>query len=51
MTPKKMKRQLTKWEKIFVNHLSDKFLAYRVYKSLLQLNNKKTPKLENGQNI
>ena len=27
----KMKRQSTEWEKIFLNHLSDKGLGWRVY--------------------
>ena len=37
----KMKRQLTKWEKIFVNDTSDKGLISKYIKNLLQLNTKK----------
>ena len=33
-----MKRQLTKWEKIFANHTSDEGLESRIYKECLRLN-------------
>ena len=34
----KMKRQPTKWEKIFSDHISDKGLVSRMYKGLLHIN-------------
>ena len=37
----KMKSQLTKWEKIFANHVFDKRLISKIYKELIQLNIKK----------
>ena len=49
-TINKMKRQPMEWEKIFVNHISDKRLISRRYKEPLQLNNRKiNDQLKNGQ--
>ena len=36
-----MKRQPTKWEKIFANDMNDKGLISNVYKQFIQLNIKK----------
>ena len=36
-----MKRQCTDWEKVFPMPISDKGLVSRIYKELLQFNNKK----------
>ena len=41
-TIKRVKRQPTEWEKIFVNHISDEGSISRIFKDYLQLNNKKT---------
>ena len=40
-TIKKMKGKPTKWEKIIVNHVSEKSLVSRIYKEILQLKDKK----------
>ena len=38
-TINKTRRQLTKWEKIFANHIADKGLIPQIYKEIIQFNN------------
>ena len=40
-TINKMKRQPMDWEKIFANDVTDKGLISKIYKQLVQFNNKK----------
>ena len=40
-TINKMKRQPSEWQKIFANEVTDKGLIAKIYKQLMQLNNKK----------
>ena len=41
-TINKMKRQPTDWDKLFANDATDKGLISKIYKQLIQLNNKTT---------
>ena len=43
------KKQPTKWEKIFINDISDKELTYKIYKELIKLHIKKNQIEKNGQ--
>ena len=40
-TINKTKRQPTEWEKIFANDVADQELIYKLYRQLIQLNQKK----------
>ena len=41
-TINKTKSQLTEWEKVFANDVSDKGLVSKIYKELTKLNTQKT---------
>ena len=50
-TINKMKRHSTDWEKIFANNATDKGLISKIYKQVIQFNNKnkQTTQSKNGQ--
>lgn len=41
-----MKRQTTQWKKMFATHTTDKDLVSKMYKELIQINQKNRQKLE-----
>ena len=50
LTINKMKRQPMNWEKTFANDVTDKGLISKIYKQLIQFNNKKQT-LGKGENL
>lgn len=50
-TIKKIKRQPTEIKKELANHIADKRLLSKIHKEFIQLNNKRTSQLKNGEMI
>ena len=48
-TINKTKREPTEWEEVFANDVTDKGLIFKMYKQLIQLNNKENSQYKNGQ--
>lgn len=46
-----MKGKFIEWEKIYVNHIFQEQPVSRIYKEILQIQNKRTTQFENGQRI
>ena len=48
-TINKVKRQPSEWEKIIANETTDKGLISKIYKQLIQLNERKTIRSKSGK--